>query len=256
MHFAKPLEMTFGYRFLRLAAVALWLYGLLGVVVTAALLIVGFSLFEQVTSLQKTFETQRAAVVLSVRGMSGTLRDTAAATADFQRSIASARGSADQASKLANDSAGTFRNMGATLTDLTIFGIQPLAGLQPEFDNNADQLQQLAISLGLTREALAQNSTDVGRVGSDLSRLQTQLDALATSIGQPGLLGFDTHSLLPFQIAFFGICVLTLLQSAFSIVAGVVVYQLQRTVGARPLSQAHRAPVEKAASPDRLSLVP
>ncbi|HLZ25974.1 MAG TPA: hypothetical protein VKV73_01480 [Chloroflexota bacterium] len=242
--------MNFGYRFLRLAAVALWLYGLVGAVVAAAMLVVGFSVLEQVTSLQKTFETQRAAVVLSVRGMSGTLRDTAAATSDFQRSIASARGSADQASKLANDSAGTFRNMGATLTDLTIFGIQPLAGLQPEFDSNADQLQQLAISLGLTREALAQNGSDVGRVGGDLSHLQAQLDALATSLGQPGLLGFDTHGLLALQIAFFGMCVLTLLQSAFSIVAGVGVYRLQRIVAAQPLV------LKRRPAPDRLSLVP
>ena len=83
--------MMFSYRFLRLAAVALWLYGLLGVVVVAAMLMVGFSAFEQVTSLQKTFETQRTAVVQSVRGMSGTLRDTASATSDFQHSIESAR---------------------------------------------------------------------------------------------------------------------------------------------------------------------
>lgn len=252
--------MTFGYRFLRLAAVALWAYGVLGVVVAGAMLMVGFAVFEQVTTLQKTFETQRTAVVQSVRGMSGTLRDTASATSDFQQSIESARGSADQASKLANDSAGTFRNMGATLTNLTIFGIQPLAGIQPGFDSNADQLQQLAISLGSTREALAQNGTDVGRVGADLSRLQTQLDALATSIGQPGLLGVDSRSLLPFQIAFFGICLLTLLQSAFSIAAGVIVYRLQRALGARPLSLApgRRAALEPAAaeSPDRLSLVP
>jgi hypothetical protein len=252
--------MMFGYRFLRLAAVALWVYGLLGVVVAGAMLMVGFAVFDQVTSLQKTFETQRTAVVQSVRSMSGTLRDTAAATSDFQHSIEGARGSADQASKLANDSAGTFRNMGANLADLTFLGIQPLVGLQPDFDTNADQLQQLAISLGTTREALAQNGSDVGRVGADLSRLQTQLDALATSIGQPGLLGLDSRSLLPFQIAFFGICLLTLLQSAFSIAAGVIVYRLQRTVAARPMSLApgRRAAqgTSTAETPDRLSLVP
>ena len=158
---------------------------------------------------------------------------------------------------MANDSAGTFRNMGTSLTDLTIFGIQPLAGIQPDFDTNADQLQQLAISLGSTREALAQNGSDVGRVGTDLSRLQTQLDALATSLGQPGLLGFDTRSLLvPIQIAFFGMCLLMLLQSAFSIVAGVVLYRLQQTLGARPLGRRAGLEASPADSPDRLSLVP
>ena len=73
----------FGYRFLRLAAVGLGLYGLLGILTAAAMLAVGFSAFEQVTTLQKTLETERTAVVQSVRGMSGTLRDTAAATSYF-----------------------------------------------------------------------------------------------------------------------------------------------------------------------------
>jgi hypothetical protein len=213
-----------GYRFLRFAAVALWLYGLLGICTAVALLIVGLSVFDQAMSLQRTLETQRTALVQSVRGMSSIVRDTAGATSDFQHSIDSARGSADQASRLANDSAGTFRDMGANLTSLTILGIQPLGRIQPQFDRSADQLQQLAISLGTTREALSQNGSDVGRVGSDLSLLQTQLDLLASSLSQPGLLGFDTRSLLPLQIAFVGVCLLVLLQSAFSIVAGLVVY--------------------------------
>src|ERR1700730_8869419 len=111
MHSGSTPGTMVGSRFLPAAAVALWLYGLLGILVAAALLMVGLSTFEQLMSLQKAVETQRTALVQSVRGMSSTLRDTAAATSDFQRSIDTARGSADQASQLANDSAGTFRNM-------------------------------------------------------------------------------------------------------------------------------------------------
>ncbi|MDQ6673319.1 MAG: hypothetical protein M3069_21690 [Chloroflexota bacterium] len=251
----------FGYRFLRSAAVALWLYGLLGVVIAGVLLIVGLSVFDRVMELQKTLETERAAVVQSVRGMSGTLRDTAAATSDFQRSIDTARGSADEASKLANDSAGTFRSLGSSLNSLTFLGIQPLAGLQPQFDHSADQLQQLAISLGTTRESLAQNGSDVGRVGTDLTSLQTQLDGLAVSLAQPGVLGFDASSLLPFQIAFYAICALILVQSGFSILGGVVLYRLQRNLGGRPLfpaleRQTAVLEVESVETEERLSLVP
>ena len=128
--------------------------------------------------------------------------------------------------------------MGDSLAGLTILGLQPLASIQPEFDRSADQLQQLAISLGTTREALGQNGSDVGRVGADLSRLQTQLDALASALGQPGLLGLDPRSLLPLQVAFFGLCLLLVLQSVFSIVAGVVVYRVQRTGAANPVFRA------------------
>src|SRR5438270_6614600 len=150
----------FGYRFLRWAAVALGLYGVLGLCIAAAMLVVASTTFTQVTTLQTTLESERLALVKSLRTVSGTLRDTASATTDFQRSIDSARTSADQASKLANDSAGTFRDLGASLTTINIFGLQPLAGRGPPFDRSADQLQLLAISFGTTREALGHNRPD------------------------------------------------------------------------------------------------
>src|SRR5262249_55728852 len=93
----------------------------------------------------------------------------------------------------------------------------------------------LAISLGATRDALTQNGNDVQRVGRDLGQLQTQLDTVATSLEQPGDLGLDAQSLIPFQVAFYGMCLLVILQSAFSIVAGAALYRLQRALGGEPL---------------------
>ncbi len=249
------------YRFLRSAAVALGAYGVLGLFISAAMLSVGTTMFGQVTSLQKNLESERVALVQSIRTVSGTLHDTAGATGDFKRSIDSARGAADQASKLANDSAGTFRDMGASLGAITILGFQPLAAVTPQFASSADGLQQLAISLGVTRDALAQNGADVQRVGSDLSLLQSQLEILAASLSQPGVLGLDTRGMLPFQVAFYGMCLLVFLQSAFSIVAGVVLYRLQRALGAEALfpalsPRALPEPSTQHESNKQLSLVP
>ena len=244
----------FRYRFLRSAAIALGLYGVLGLFIAAAMLIVGISTFAQVITLQTTLESERVALVQSIRTVSGTLRDTAAATTDFQKSIDNARGAADQASSLANTSAGTFRGLGTNLAALTIFGFQPLAGIAPQFASSADQLQQLAISLGATRDALAQNASDVQRVGGDLGQLQLQLDAVASSLSQPGVLGLEPQGLLPFQVAFYGMCLLVILQSAFALVAGVVLYRLQRALGAEPLFPHVRrtATTIDAAEPDRV----
>jgi hypothetical protein len=225
----------FSTRFLRSAAVALVLYGILGLCVSAALVLVGSSTFSQVATLSTTLEQQRTALVQSLRTASGTLRDTAAATSDLERSIDNASRSADQASQLANDSAGTSREMGSSFSLLTIFGLQPLAGIAPQFTRSADQLQQMAISLGSTRDALAQNKADVRRVGSDLGQLQKELDLVAAALSQPGVLGLDGRGLLPFQVAFYGMCLLVTVQSAFSLVAGVVVYRLQRALGTQPL---------------------
>jgi hypothetical protein len=241
----------FRYRFLRSAAVALGAYGVLGLIIAAAMLVVGLSTFSQVASLQRTLESERTSLVQSIKTVSGTLHDTAGATTNFQQSINQARAAADQASSMANSSAATFRALGGEVTGLTFFGLQPLAGMAPQFNASADQLQQLAVSLGGARDALAQNGSDVQQVGGDLNRLQVQLDAVARSLSQPGVLGLDAQSLLPFQVAFYGMCLLVLLQSAFSIVAGIVLYRLSRALGAEPLfPHVNKTEVKKATTID------
>jgi hypothetical protein len=243
------------YRFLRTAAIALELYGILGLAIAAAMLVVGITTFQQIASLQRTLDQERASLVASIRTVSGTVRDTAAATGNFQRSIDNARTSADSASSLANNTAGTFRSL-ASSVDINIFGVRPLAGLAPQFSQSADQLQQLAISLGTTRDALAQNGGDVGRVGGDLNQLQQQLDTLANSLNRPGVLSFGGgETLLPFQVAFYGMCLLVILQSAFSIVAGVALYRLQRALGTEalfPHLQRSALPASSDGEPERL----
>ena len=247
----------FGYRFLRAAAAALAVYGVLGLLVAGVLLVVGSATFQQVSGLSTTLEHERVALVRSIRTASVTLRDTASATQDFQRSLGTARDAADKASKLANDSAGTFRDMGGTMGRLEIFGFQPLATIAPQFDRSADQLQELAISLGSTREALGQNGADVQRVGGDLSQLQRELDDVATSLDQPGVLGVDARTMLPFQVAFYGMCALMILQSLFSMIAGLVLFRLQRALGTAVLFPAlsRAALPQPAAEPERLTLV-
>jgi hypothetical protein len=225
----------FRYRSLRWAAVALIAYGILGLVIAAAMLVVGIATFSQVAALQQTLESERANLVQSIHTVSATLHDTASATTNFQQSIDQARVAADQASGLANSSAGTFRGLGASVGSINVLGVQPLAGLGPQFDTSADQLQQLAITLGSARDALAQNGSDVSRVGGDLNQLQTQLDDVATSLSQPGVLGLDAQNLVPFQVAFYGMCLLVILQSAFSIVAGVALHRLSGALGADAL---------------------
>jgi len=247
----------FRYQFLRSAAIALGMYGVLGLFIAAAMLIVGITTFGQVITLQTTLESERVALVQSIRTVSGTLRDTAATTSDFQKSIDNARGAADQASRLTNDSAGTFRGLGTNLGALTILGFQPLASVGPQFASSADQLQQLAILLGATRDALGQNGTDVQRVGTDLGLLQVQLDRVASSLSQPGVLGLEPQGLLPFQVAFYGMCLLVILQSAFALVAGVMLYRLQRALGTEPLfphvkTNVRRATTIDAVEPDRV----
>ena len=219
---------------MRSAAIALLVYGVLGLVTTIVMLIVGLATFKQIDALQATVERQRASLVRSIRTVSATVKDTATTTSNFETSIGGARDSADAASKLANDTAGTFRDLGAA-SNIQIFGVQPLAGIAPQFDRSADQLQQLAISLGATRDALAQNRNDIQRVGTDLTQLNGELDNIANSLDQPGTLGLSAQAQMAFQLVFYGVCLLMLLQSAFSLIAGIALFRLQKGMGDEPL---------------------
>jgi uncharacterized phage infection (PIP) family protein YhgE len=222
------------YRFLRTAAVALELYGILGLAISVAMLVVGVTTFGQIAGLQKNLDDQRGPLIQSLRTASATVRDTASAAANFQSSINNARTSVDNAATLAASSASTARNISNTMSSISLFGIQPLAALAPQFSTSADQLQQLSGSLVSTRDALALNGSDIGRVGTDLGQLQVQLDTVATSLSQAGIFG-SGQSLLAFQVAFYGMCLLVILQSAFSLVAGITLYRLQRALGTEAL---------------------
>src|SRR5919199_1023163 len=125
----------FRFGFLWTAAVALVVYGVLGLFITAALLVVGYSTFSQVSSLQGGLERERASLVQSIRTVSTILADTAASTTNFQRSIDGARSAADSASGLANNTAGTFRQLARGMT-ISVFGVSPFAGLAPQFDQS------------------------------------------------------------------------------------------------------------------------
>jgi hypothetical protein len=224
----------FGSRTLRTAAIALVLYGILGLCTAVAMVVVGSITFTRVATLQASLERERGSLVAALHTAASALGNTANVTGSFQSSVDGARTSADTASRLANDTAGTFRDMAANM-NLSIFGLQPLAGLMPQFTQGADQLQQLAISLGATRDALASSKSNIDNVTTDLRQLQGQMNAVATSLEQPGVLGLDSQTLVPFQIAVFGICLLVLLQSAFSIVAGIALYRVQRALGSEYL---------------------
>jgi len=221
----------FGSRSLRAASVALMLYGVLGLAIAVAMVVVAATTFDRIATLQASLERERGTLVTSLRTAATMLGDSANVTRSFQGSIDGARGSADTASKLANDTAGTFRDMSANM-NISFFGVQPLAGLAPQFSQGADQLQQLAISLGTTRDALAQNTTNMRNVTTDLQMLQGQFNAVASSLEQPGVLGLGPQTLLPFQLFVYGVCLLLILQSAFSIVAGIALFRMQRALGA------------------------
>lgn len=212
----------------RTAALALVLYGVLGFFVGGAMALVGWASFAQVQELQRTLDRERASLAQSLRTVSRTLGNTAGATSDFQRSLDGARDAAGTAADLAVSTGSSFRGIAQAL-NIQIFGLQPFAGLVPQFAQSADQLDQLSTTLATTRDSLNQNREDVRRVGADLAEVQVQVNGLATTLDRSASLVTPAEQLLPFQVAFYGMSLLFALQSLFSLLAGLALVRQQET---------------------------
>ena len=240
---------------LRTAALALILYGLFGFLVGATVAIIGYSTFQSVDALRGMLDSERGSLALSLRGVSRTVGDSADATGQFQQTLDGARQSADSAAALASQTAASFRNM-AQQVQVQIFGIEPLGGLAPQFQQSADQLDQLAATLASTRDALQSNSADVARVGGDLRGVQQQVNTLAATLDRAGVLVPPAEAEAPFKLAFLGMCALFALQSLFSLLAGIALLRehesiliLARLVAQHRREQALRAKGEPLALP-------
>ncbi len=239
-----------GFTLARTAGVALAVYGVLGLAVAIAMVLLGSTLFDELERLREPIDRERGSLVQSLRAVSTTVGDAASATHELGVSVEAARASADMASQLAADTATSFREL-AQAMQVDVFGFRPLAPIAPRFDQGAVQLTQLASTLATARGALGRNGADVARLGGDLATLQRQVDALSTSVDQAGLLFATRQRLLAFQVAFYGMCLLVALQSLFSLVAGGALLR-QQARRARELAErmSGSAPIDSGRSRD------
>jgi DNA-binding FrmR family transcriptional regulator len=213
----------------RLAGLALVLYGILGLFVALAVVVVGYSMFARVQDLARQLDSQRIAVASSLQTAAGTVHDTAAGMGSFQQTVGGAQQAADQASQLAFNTGISFRQMADQL-NVQVFGIQPFATVVPQFQQSADQLTQLAITLGDTRDGLKQSDANVQQVTTDLSQLEGQLRGMSNALNNATAYGAVGQQLLPFEVAFYSMCLLVAMQSIFSIVAGFALMRFMQPV--------------------------
>jgi hypothetical protein len=223
----------YGVRFLQTAGLAFAVYSLVGWFVAVAMLIVGGLTFTQIDRSREAVDQERRDVVTALRTLGSTFGDAAAATDSFDVSLGGARDSAMAASRLATDNAASFRSLAAAV-QVQVFGIQPLAGLAPQFEQTAGQLDDLAVTLANTGTALGQNSADITRVSRDLAVAQRQIDDVAGLVEDIDILAASGQAaLLPFKVAYFGMCVLVVLQSLFTFIGGLALLRHARLLRRR-----------------------
>ncbi len=233
---------------LHTAAVALVGYGVLGLLVAAAMFAVGTTFLAQLQQWAAPVDQQRGSILQTLRGASLTLGDASDASRDLRTSINSARSSATAGADLARSSAASFRSLEQAM-QVTVFGLQPFGAAAPQFGQTAGQLEQTATALDDTARSLSANANDVSRLGTDLATLRRQTDTLASALDSAPLLSGAPASLGLFRIAFYGMCLMVALQSLFSLIAGGALLRqaARRRVDARDRAVVHGP----ARAPDR-----
>lgn len=124
---------------------------------------------------------QQARLVESVNGVAVSVDDAAQATAGVSRSTADARAAVIQATETSANLATTFDQLAAS-SQVTVFGIQPLAGLIQPFTANAEDFQKVGSALTQTANSMDANARDMGRVAEDLRGISSQIRTTATQI--------------------------------------------------------------------------
>ena len=164
-------------RLLLPAGLALVAFGVIGLVLTIGLLVVGGTAVGQAESLSATMDA-------TVDAASQTLTDAAVAFAGFDASLAEGQGSAEQAAGLSRDTAATMDNLAAAMS-ITVFGAQPFVALAADFERGADQLDELGESLDRIGGTLGANRDEMSAVSRDLAALAAQVELVDAATSEP-----------------------------------------------------------------------
>lgn len=166
---------------LRLLGTALVVYGVVGLVLLG---VVGTALaapIEDLSSISGSVEAQRTAALDSLTRASETIDRTAEAVRGMDTSLADAQAATNRSATIALGVATSMTQLADSMT-LTIFGVQPLIGLQPGFANSAAQLNLLAVDLATIGAALQANREDALIVAGSLDELSSSLERLTNAV--------------------------------------------------------------------------
>ncbi len=156
-------------------------YGVIGLFLLGSVWTALAAPITQLDSITSSVEAQRTAALDSLERASDTIDRTADAINGMDQSLADAKAATDRSSGIATGVATSMSQLADSMT-LTIFGIQPLIGLQPGFANSAGQLNLLADDLKTISTALDSNRGDALTVAQSLGELSGSLLRLTDAV--------------------------------------------------------------------------
>ena len=202
-------------------------YRLLGLAILAAAAVLVSAPLEQLGALGSTAETQRAALVRSLRSTSRTLTDASSAFSGFGDSLAEARRSTGRAADLSRDVSTTMSALARGMS-MTVFGVQPFAELAPGFERAATQLRELGTDLDGIGTAMVRNADDLERTRSNLVELRRQVDELAMAAERTEIPVGSPAALAALRLALYGLILWLAAPAVASLLLGLALWREAR----------------------------
>jgi hypothetical protein len=230
---------------LRLAAVALVLYGLSGFTLLGFVYVVASRALVEIEVARTSLIVQRDGLVEVLRSTSQSLEQTAATFDSFGGTLVQAQQSSRRAAQLARDTSATATGLEQSMY-VQFLGLQPLVGLAPGFAQASEQMLRLGGDLDAMAEALAQNQSGVGATGASLGEMRKRVDSLADAFSSTQLLGGPADAFRLLRYAVYGLLLWLGGQAFLSVLLGAMLFRRSGARRrARPLAEA--GPIEWAA---------
>lgn len=210
---------------LRAIAIGLIVYGIVGIAIIVAAMLVTVSVFARLEALSES-------VAPPLRATARTIGDASGAFGRFAISLAEAQQSTDDAAQLAQDAAVTLSGV-ADAMSISIFGAQPLLPAAQGLRDVSGQLDGLGTDLAEVSDSLGNNISDVQRTGDNLRDVRAEMDTLLATFGASG--GDETGTTGTTggrfaSLALYGLLLWLAIPAIASLFAGVALLRYARAV--------------------------
>lgn len=202
-------------------------YGISGIVLFVAVAQAVGGPLGEAGQLTVSIEGQRTAVLSALDEAVDTIDATTEGIRNMDDSLVQARGATDRAAQLALTMAATMYELRNQM-GITLFGVQPLAGLAPGFDQTGQQMEALSADVNAIGDALTANRQDVDTVAANMEDLKQSVDRLATAVRDGPRLEVASESLATLRLGVFAVVAWLITLSVGCLLGGILCWRAAR----------------------------
>jgi hypothetical protein len=208
---------------------ALIAYGVIGVIIFAAVAMAINRPLERVGELSQSVEEQRAALIDTMEQTEDTIRQMSESVRRMDTSLEDAQAAVNRSSSIAQSVAlSMFQLRDSMNITIPLLNSQPLAGLAPGFDQAGQQLQLLSPDLVTIGSSLETNQGDVVTTADSLVSLADSVGVLTESVREGPGVGIAEDALDAFRFALFAVAGWLLLFAVGCALIGVYLFNTGR----------------------------